>query len=150
MRERGGLEIDRDLGAGIRDAASRAVASSTSTGTRPFFSELLRKISANSVLTTALNAVVRQRPGRVLARGAAAEVAARDEDRAALRFGLVQREVRAGLAVGVVAPLGEEVLAEAFARGGAQEAGRDDLVGVDVRERQYRRARTNGFDGFHA
>ena len=38
-----------------------------------------------------------------------------------------------GRAIGQVAPVGEQLLAQAFARGGAQEARRDDLVGVDVR-----------------
>ena len=47
------LEIDLDLGARVARAASACVASSTTIGSRPFFSELLRKMSAISVLITA-------------------------------------------------------------------------------------------------
>ena len=75
----------------------------------------------------------------MLARGAAAEVAAGHEDRAALRLGLVEHEVRLRRAVGVVAPVGEQLLAQAFARRGRQKARRNDLVGVDVRRAAARR-----------
>ena len=46
-------QIDADLGARMLDAASALVLSSTTTGSRPFFSALLRKMSAISVLMTA-------------------------------------------------------------------------------------------------
>ena len=60
-----------------------------------------------------LEAEILQRPGRVFARRAAADVAAGDQDGGALRFGLVEREIRLRIAGGVVAPVGEQVLAEA-------------------------------------
>ncbi len=96
-----------------------------------------------------LEAVVRQRPRRMLTRRAAAEVVAGDQNRAALGFGPVQREVGTRVALLVVAPLGEEVLAKPFTSRRAQKTRGNDLVGVDVRQRQYSRARTDGFDGFH-
>ena len=68
-----------------------------------------------------LEAEVLQRPGRVLARGATAEVATRDQDR-----------VRLELDLAVADPVVEEELAEAGALDPLQELLRDDLVGVDV------------------
>src|SRR5687768_16888487 len=73
-----------------------------------------------------LEAVVLERPGGVLARGAAAEVPARDEDRGARGVGAVELEV------GVLDPVEEEKLAEAGATDALEELLRDDLVGVDV------------------
>src|SRR6185312_2440825 len=83
------------------------------------------------------DAVVQQRPRRVLARGAAAEVAPGYHDAAALRFRPVEREGRVVAAVRQVAPVLEAVLAQACARGGGEEARRDDAVGVDVLVRQH-------------
>ena len=68
-----------------------------------------------------LEAVVLQAPGRVLARGAAAEVLARDEDR-------VGRQIPAGL----LGPVVEQELAEARALDALEELLGHDLVGVDV------------------
>ena len=62
----------------------------------PFLRLLLRKMSAISVLTTALEAEVEQRPRRVLARRTATEVAAGHENFAAPRAGLIEHELRAG------------------------------------------------------
>ena len=47
------LDVERDFPARIRQAASRWSPRSTTTGRKPFFSELLRKMSAISVLITA-------------------------------------------------------------------------------------------------
>src|SRR2546421_5054286 len=77
-------------------------------------------------------AVVEERPGRVLARGAAAEVAPGDEDGRATVARLVQDERRVGRAVRIVAPVVEEELAEARALDALEELLRDDLVGVNV------------------
>src|SRR5690606_28592450 len=49
----------------------------------------------------------------------------------------------------VVAPFGEQVLAEPFLRRRRQEARGNDLVGVDVVVRQHDGARTNLLHGFH-
>ena len=72
---------------------------------------------------------VHQRPDGVLARGAGAEVRARDEH-AAAREGLdVEHEGR------VRAPGGEQAVLEAGARDPLEVDGGDDLVGVDVATR---------------
>ena len=71
---------------------------------------------------------------RVLARGAAAEVAAGDEDRRALVLRPAQLEV------GILHPVEEEELAVARALDPLQELLRDDLVGVDVGAVEHRGA----------
>ena len=85
-------------------------------------------------------AVLVERPGSVLARAAAAEVLLGDEDLCALVLRLVEHEVRPLLddvrRLGVVAPVEEEELAVAGALDALEELLRDDLVGVDVRQRQ--------------
>src|SRR5580704_12687224 len=71
-------------------------------------------------------ACVLERPGGVLARGAAAEVAPREQDR---RTRLVRG---AQLEAGILHPVEEEELAVAGALDPLQELLGDDLVGVDV------------------
>src|SRR5581483_7189001 len=88
-----------------------------------------------------VEAVVLQRPRRVLARRAAAEVPAREQDPAALR---VQLEG------GVLHPVEEEELAEARALDALQELLRDDLVGVDVGAVEHDRGRGDGAERLHA
>ncbi len=61
------------------------------------------------------DAKVQQRPGRMFARGAAAEVAPTHQHRAAAGFGTIEHEIRIGLAVGQVAPVREQLLPQAFA-----------------------------------
>ena len=78
-------------------------------------------MSANEGATMRLEAEVLERPGRVLARGAAAEVAARHEDGVGV-------EVPARL----LRPVVEEELAEAGALHPLEELLGDDLVGVHV------------------
>ena len=86
-------------------------------------------------------AVLVQRPGRVLARGAAAEVLACQQDRRTCIARLVQHEVRVGFAAvrvltrkaGVqVAPGIKQVLAEACLSDRFKELLGDDRVGIDV------------------
>src|SRR5207248_3674704 len=72
-------------------------------------------------------AEVLERPGRVLAGGAAAEVAAGDEDGRPRVGRVVDREAR------LAAPVPEEELAEAAALDALEELLGEDLVGVDVR-----------------
>src|SRR6185437_8722794 len=72
-------------------------------------------------------AVVAQRPGSVLARGADAEVLAREQDLRALVTRLVEHEP------GVLAPCREAGVAEAGALDRLQVPLRNDLVGVDIR-----------------
>ena len=72
----------------------------TCTGTRPFLVQLLRKMSAKRGEIDGLEAVVHERPHRVLARRAGAEVGAGHEDRRRPSYcGVVEHEAR------VVAPL---------------------------------------------
>jgi hypothetical protein len=73
----------------------------------------------------------------VLARRAAAEIAAGDEDCRTAYIRVIQNEFRARPAVFVVTPVSEKVLAQSFFRRRRQETRRNDLVGVDVVERQY-------------
>ena len=87
----------------------------------------------------AANAEVEQRPGRVLARRAAAEIVARHEDLGIAVSRLVEDEVRVLRAVPVEARLGEQAGAEAGALDRLQIVLGDDHVGVDVDDRQWRR-----------
>src|SRR5689334_3353653 len=71
-------------------------------------------------------AVVAQRPRSVLARGADAEILAREQDLRALVARLVEDELR------ILAPRSEAGVAEAAALDRLQVALRNDLVGIDV------------------
>src|SRR5205085_1736241 len=77
-------------------------------------------------------AEVLQRPGGVLARRAAAEVASGEQDLRALVLGAVELEVGPQAPVLVEAPVEEEELAEPGSLDPLEELLRDDLVGVDV------------------
>ena len=108
----------------------------TITGTSEFLSEFWRKMSANEVLTTA------RKPNCVSAQGACSreaatpEIIAGQQDRRALRARLVQDEIRLRAALGVVAPVVEELVAEPRFGDRLEEPRRNDLVGVDVIDRQ--------------
>ena len=77
-------------------------------------------------------AVVLERPGGVLAAGAAAEIPPGQEHGRALGGGLVELEVRVRRAVVALRPVPEQKLAEAGALDPLEELLGDDLVGVDV------------------
>ena len=83
-------------------------------------------MSANDGAMMARKPRPAERPGGVLARGAAAEVGARDQDRRALELGAVEREIL------VLGPVPEQELPVARALDALEELLRDDLVGVDV------------------
>ncbi len=90
-----------------------------------------------------LEAVVHDRPHRVLARRAGAEVRAGHQDGGPLVLLLVEHEVA------VVAPLREQPGAEAGALHPLEPVAGDDLVGVDVGAfERHGRARDHD-DGFH-
>jgi hypothetical protein len=89
--------------------------------------EFCRKMSPND------GATIAWKP-RVLARGAAAEVAAGEQDARVPRPRAVELEAR------VLAPVEEEELAEARALDPPQELLRDDLVRVDVGTVEHDRA----------
>ena len=109
-------------------ASSRSPSSAgTTTGTRPFLVELLRKMSPKRGEITASKPCLLDGPHGVLARRAGAEVGAGHEDAWRRRScSLVEHEVA------VVAPLGEEALLEAGALDLLEPVAGDDLVGVDV------------------
>src|SRR5439155_5585917 len=70
--------------------------------------------------------VVEQRPRRMFARGAAAKIAAGDENRGIAVARRVERKIAAG------APVVKEKFAEAGALDALEKLLRNDLIGVDV------------------
>src|SRR5690606_30664400 len=88
-------------------------------------------------------------PRRMLARGAAAEVAAAHEHLRAPRLRPLQNEVGLLLAFGVVAPIGEQMPSQPLARGGGEEPRGDDLIRVDVVVRQHDGPRPDLLDRLH-
>src|SRR5260221_4339235 len=88
-------------------------------------------------------AVVDQRPGRVLARGAAAEVLAPEKDRRALVARLIEHELR------VLAPRGEQRIGEAGLLDRLQVLLRDDLVRIHVRPVERRDETVQQRELFH-
>src|SRR5688572_6789023 len=91
----------------------------------------------------AAKAVVHQRPGRVLARGAAAEVLAREQDGGAPVARLVEHELR------VLAPFAEQPLGKTGALDRRQILFRDDLVGVDVAAVERRDEAAQNYEFVH-
>ena len=81
-------------------------------------------------------AEIEQRPGRMLAAGAAAEIVAGDQDLRLAVGRLVEHEVRILGAVLLVAHLGEQPGAEPGALDRLQIILGDDHVGVDIDDRQ--------------
>ena len=71
----------------------------------------------------------------MFARTAAAEVVSGQQDWAAWPSGVFRMKSGFRVAVRVVAPVVEELIAEADFGGGLQKASGDDLVGVDVVDR---------------
>ena len=86
----------------------------------------------------AADAVVHQRPGRVLARGAAAEIVVGDHDLGLAIGRLVEHEVRVLAAVVLVAHLGEQALGQPGALERLEVLLGDDHVGVDIDDPQRR------------
>src|SRR3546814_2088203 len=90
---------------------------------------VLERVAAEDVRDLAADdgtqAEVAQRPGRVLARRAATEVVAGDQDRGAGVLGPVERKIRVRPAVGEIAPVVERKTAKAFALRGREKARRD-------------------------
>src|SRR5208282_1539875 len=73
-----------------------------------------------------------ERPHRVFARTAAAEVVAREQNRRALIARLVQRKIFVLAAVGIEPPVDEQSLLEAGTHHRFQKLLGDDLIGIDV------------------
>src|SRR5260370_22777256 len=68
----------------------------------------------------------------MLARTAATKVVARQQNLRRFGFRSVQNEIGLWAALGVVAPIVEQLVAQSFLRNCFQESRRDDLVGIDV------------------
>src|SRR3989338_8484407 len=85
-----------------------------------------------------LEPVFMQRPHRMLAAGAAAEIVARNQNRGVCETRGVELEVGIGAAVGAIAPVVKQVGAETGARNRLQKLLGDDLVRIDVRAIQRR------------
>jgi len=86
----------------------------------------------------AADAEIQQRPGRMLPRGAAAEIGAGHQDRRLAVGRAVQHELRLLAAIPVITHLVEQVLAQAGSLDGLQELLGNDHVGVDIDHRQGR------------
>ena len=106
--------------------------------------QLPKKISANDSATMASIPKRMQGLRGVFAGGAAAEVAAGDQDLRALETRVVERVVRILLAVVL-----EDVLAQAVEGHAAQVAGGNDPVGVDVVQEERDAGAGNAFDFVH-
>src|SRR5438067_288883 len=85
----------------------------------------------------------------MLARTAAAEIVARQKDLSALAARRIQDEIRLRIALRVIAPVAEELLIEALHRRGLEKARRDDLIGVDIIDRQRNEARFERSEWLH-
>ena len=90
------------------------------------------KMSPKRLGDDGADAVVGERPRRMLARRAAPEVAPGDEDRSRLVSSWLSTKSGRGGPVGVAAPVVEEELAVAVSLDALEELLGDDLVGVDV------------------
>jgi hypothetical protein len=96
------------------------------------------------------NAPVLERPRRMLAAGAAAEVVARDEHAGPLVARMIQFELVIDRAVRMAGPVPKQKLAEASPLDPLQELLGDDLVGIDVGSIHRRDAAGVFFEGFHS
>ena len=106
---------------------------SSTTGSRPFWKQLLKKMSPKLEPIDAAYAHLLQRPHRPLARGAAAEVDAGEQDLRAAVGLAVEDELGVLRAVRLVAQGREAPFPERAAHRVADQAvDRDDHVGVDV------------------
>ena len=94
-------------------------------------------------------AVILQRPRGVLAAGAAAEIAASQQDARALGGGLVKFEVGVERAIVVADPVPEQKFAEARPLDPLEELLGDDLIGVDVGAIEGDNFAGEGGEGFY-
>ena len=80
-------------------------------------------------------AIVGNGPSGMFATGARTEVLAGHKNLSAIG-GIVQHKIRIGRAVGTVTPVAEKVLPETFAGCGLEKTGRNNLVGIDILQRE--------------
>ena len=81
-------------------------------------------------------------PGGMFAARSATEVLAAHKDFSVVD-GVIEDKILFGGVVAVIAPVAEQVIAESVAAGGLEEAGGDDLIGIDVLQ-----VRGNGGGGY--
>src|SRR3990172_6373545 len=112
-------------------------------GDEPVFHRVPFEDVGDGVAHHRSEAEAEERPGSVLAGGAAAEVLACDQNLGAFCLLAVEDEI------GVAPPVGEEVGPEAFLGGGGEKARGDDLVGVHVVDGKDHRLRGDAFDRIH-
>src|SRR5436305_8807609 len=85
----------------------------------------------------------------MFARTAASEVVAGQENLSGSAFGLIENEIRLGRTLGKVSPIGEEVIPEPDLGSSLQESRRNDLISIDVVNREWRHAAREGSELFH-
>src|SRR5688572_7897202 len=85
----------------------------------------------------------------MLTRAAAPKVIACDKHFSTLRAQLVQDEIRIRAALRIVAPIEEEVSVKPFFADGLKETRRDDLIRVDIIDRQRNNPAFEGGELFH-
>ena len=120
-------------------ASSARTSRPAQAGSRPFWRQLLKKMSAKLGRQDAPDAEVEQGPRGVLPGAAAPEVAPAQEDGRLPVGRAVEHELRALPAPVVEPQIVEEVAAEALPGEGLQELLRDDLVRVHVLPEEGRR-----------
>src|SRR5580658_10042522 len=90
-----------------------------------------------------------ERPGSVFARAAAAEVIARQQDLRACYSGLVENEIGLWIALRVIAPIVKQLLVKAQFRRSLQEARGNNLIGIDIINRERNHAAFEVSEGLH-
>src|SRR5262249_18837646 len=90
-----------------------------------------------------------QRPGRMLARAAAAKIVSRYQNAGPVRARLVQNKLRLRIPARVIAPVAKQALAQTTLVGDLQEPRRNDLVRVDIINRQRDETGREGSNGIH-
>src|SRR3974390_2079790 len=85
----------------------------------------------------------------MLARGATAKVASRNQNLTAPGSGLIENEFLLGFAIALEAPVGKQVLTQAFLGCGGQKPSGNDLIGIDIGVRQNDCCRLNRTTWFH-
>ena len=109
------------------------VAAGSRTGSKPFLSELLKKMSPKFGAITERMPNVDQAEHGGFARRADAEIAAGDRDHRVAVWLLIEDVVGLLRAVGIEAPIVQENLRETRTARHFVEAGRTNLIGVDIR-----------------
>src|ERR1700722_10860022 len=92
---------------------------------------------------------LREPPRSVFPRAAAAEVIARQQDLRPLYAGLVEDEIGLRIALRVIAPIVKQVLIEVQFRRSLQETRGNNLIGIDIVDRERNYAAFEVSEGLH-